>query len=415
MHFQLSQSLDHHDGETPQRIAGGSPDRARGPALAYRPLAALAVVYLAVFVALDGLRFAVRRDEVHFWPTTLRFSRTLLPSAELLRSYGELNTPLPFILWGTSEQLFRGGVFGARLLDFLLSFGVVALVTVLAGRSGRAGADQLVPAVGILLFPYFLFVSTHVYTDILPTALVALGVVLHLRGRYWWAALLFALAIAGRQYMVAFPAALVVYELLASRESAFRPVRAWLAPALAAATLGGWYLFFGGFGPPGEIAAQAIVTADAEALIPRNSLYFLACTGLYFVVPALALTPMRLAWRDLRRPAGLAAAGVLLLLFVLFPPIQNENFPIPTMGYFDRGLRWLPDAVRIAVFYLFALLAVGQLRTRRLPFLLLLANAALMAKAHIAWDKYVLALVVVLWSLEAMSRRAPAPLASASP
>ena len=392
------------------RRAASLPDHALGPgelslARRYGPFAALALVYLVIFLALDGLRFDVRRDEVHFWPTALQFSRSLLPSAELLRSYEELNTPLPFIVWGASEHLFGLGVVGARLLNFALSFGIVAFVTALAMR-GPVSRRGLVPAAGILVFPYFLFVGTHVYTDMLPTALVVLGVVLHLRGRYWWAALLFALAIAGRQYMLAFPAARVAYELLSSRRDGWRPVSAWVAPTLATATIGGWYLFFGGFGPPGEIADQDIVTRDAATLLPRNSLYFLACVGLYFVVPALVLTPMRLASRDLRSPAGVAAAGGLLLLFLLFPPVQNENFPIATMGYFDRGLRWLPDIARIGVFYLFALLALAQLHAHRLGFLLLLVNAALMAKAHIAWDKYVLALLVVLWALEAMPERA---------
>lgn len=374
------------------------------PVLASRnaPYLALAAVYLAVFLALDGLRFGLRRDEVHFWPTTLRFARSLLPSAELLRSYGELNTPLPFVVWGTAEQLFGLGPFGARLLNFLLSLALVAGVAALAGR-GAPARRWAPPVAGILLFPYFLFVATHVYTDMLPVALATAGVVLHLRGRHWPAALAFALAIAGRQYMIAFPGALVAHELLASRGRGFRPLGAWLAPALGAATLGGWYLFFGGFGPPGEIAAQDIATRDAGALIPRNSLYFLACAGVYFALPALLLTPMRLAWRDLRRPAGAAAAAGLFVLFALFPPLQNENFAIATMGYFDRALRWLPDAARIGVFYLFALLALAQVRAR-LALLFLLVNAAIMAKAHIAWDKYVLALVVVFWALEAMGR-----------
>jgi hypothetical protein len=371
----------------------------------YAAFGALAVVYLLIYLALDGLRFDVRRDEVHFWPTALQFSHSLVPSARLLRSYGELNTPLPFVLWGISERILGLGIFGARLLNFLLSFGIVALVTVVAARRGRSGVRQLVPALGILLYPYFLFVSTHAYTDILPAALVALGVLLHLRGRYWTAALLFALAISARQYMAAFPAALVAHELYASRRDGWRPASAWLAPAMGAATLGGWYLFFGGFGPPGEIAAQAIVTADAETLLPRNSLYFLTCIGAYFVPAALVLTPMRLAWRDLCRPAATTSPAGLLLLFAVFPPIQNENFPIPTMGYLDKGLRWLPDLARIGVFYLFALLAIAQLHARRLAFLFLLANAAVMTKAHIAWDKYVLALVVVLWLLEATSPR----------
>lgn len=369
-------------------------------------LAAVAFTYALVFMALDGLRFPLRGDETHFWPTALRFSQAAFPNVELLRSYGQLNTPLPFLLWGGLERVLGLGVFAARLLNFLVSFAIVVFLAITAMRClpGWRGA---VPAVGVLFFPYFLAIGTHAYTDMLPAALVLLGVHLHLTGRYYTGAAAFALAIAGRQYMVAFPVALLVFETLRTRDCGPWILHRWIAPVLAAATLGGWYLFFGGFGPTAEIADQAIVTARAEALLPRNSLYFLACVGLYFAAPMLVLTRTRIDVQFLPTIRGAALAGGMLLLFVLFPPLQNHNFPIPTMGYFDRALRpWLPDTVRILVFYAFALLAVVQLRHRQLAFVLLLVNAALMSKAHIAWDKYALPLIVVLWYLEAALPRA---------
>lgn len=365
------------------------------PAVRYTLLAAIAVVYVGVFIALDGLRFPVRRDEVHFWPTALDFSRTAFPSVETLRSYGELNTPLPFIIWGLLERAFGLGIFVPRLLNYLLSLAIVlylASVGLRGGSGRRAGAA----VAGVLIFPYFLATGTHAYTDMLPAALVLAGVVAHTRGRYLLAALAFTLAISGRQYMVAFPVALLAWEIA-------RGGRGWgrlAGPALAALSLGGWYLFFGGFGPGGEVAAQRIVTASAESVIPRNTLYFLACIGLYFVVPWVALTGARIDLRSLVSPMGTAVAIALLLAFVSFPPLENRNFPIPTMGYFDRALRpFLADLPRMAVFYLFALLALWRLRGVTLVYALLLVNAVLMAKAHIAWDKYALPLVVVLWYL----------------
>jgi hypothetical protein len=368
----------------------------------------LVLLYAALFFALDRLAFPLRGDETHFWPTALRFSQSALPDLELLRSYGQLNTPLPFVLWGALERVLGLGVFAARLLNFLLSFAIVVFLATTALR--RLPAPRwIVPAVGVLLFPYFLAIGTHAYTDMLPTALALLGVHLHLKGRYYLGAVAFALAISGRQYMVAFPVGLLAFELLRARGSIRGDLHRWVAPVLATATLGGWYLFFGGFGPTAEIADQAIVTARAEALLPRNTLYFLACVGFYFAVPMLVLTRTRPDWRYLATGRGAILAGVLLVLFVLFPPLQNQNFPIPTMGYFDRALRpWLPDAGRIIVFYAFALLAMVQLRGRRLAFVFLLVNAALMAKAHIAWDKYALPLIVILWYLEALLPRVDA-------
>ena len=46
--------------------------------------------------SLNWLAFDPVKDEVHFWATSLEFAQQPLPSFDLLRSYGELNTPLPF-------------------------------------------------------------------------------------------------------------------------------------------------------------------------------------------------------------------------------------------------------------------------------------------------------------------------------
>ena len=41
---------------------------------------------------MDDLRFPLQWDENHFWETSLAFSRSAVPSLDLLRSYDELNT-----------------------------------------------------------------------------------------------------------------------------------------------------------------------------------------------------------------------------------------------------------------------------------------------------------------------------------
>jgi hypothetical protein len=361
-------------------------------------LGLLALVYISVFVALDGLRFPLQGDEQHFWPVSLRFSHSLVPTAEALRSYGELNTPLPFVLWGEIEYLFREGYWLPRLVHLVLSFVTICVVAwPVDNRSHRALA-----AVGVLICPYFLIVSSHLYTDLLAAFFSVFGVAAHLKRRYVTSALLFFLAIASRQYMVAFPLALILWELGKARRTGNLAPAAWLSPTLATLTLGGWYLFFGGFGPEQEITRQGIVTVRAATVLPRNSLYFLACVGLYFVLPRAILYRHRPDLRRLITPSNAAVGAALLLLFLLFPPLRNLNFPIPTMGYFDRALRLvgLPDAGRIAVFYLFALLALYGLRREPLKLIFLACNALLMMKAHIAWDKYAVPLLLVLWYLE---------------
>ena len=99
------------------------------------------LLYLGVFVWLDFLGFDPQRDEVHFWPTSLGFSHSLLPTLDQLRNYDELNTPLPFMLFGWLEYFFGLGIFAGRLLNMFLSFSIVLVVGMPRGESDEFGAS----------------------------------------------------------------------------------------------------------------------------------------------------------------------------------------------------------------------------------------------------------------------------------
>ena len=134
------------------------------------------------------------------------------------------------------------------------------------------------------------------------------------------------------------------------------------------------------------------------------------CVGAYFVLPELLLLrrwPL-FDWRLRYRVGGIAVA--LLALFVLFPPFENAvSYSVPTMGYLDKAVRFvLPDAARITLFYGLALIACvrfgATISLQRRPDLggwLVIANAVVLTKGILAWDKYALPLLVTLWFLQA--------------
>lgn len=324
-----------------------------------------------------------------------------MPPLELLRSYRELNTPLPFLLWGVLEHTLHQGVWLARFGNLLLSAAVIWLIV----RPGEPGAltRRLLAGAGVFLCPYYLAASTHAYTDILAIFFMLLGIHWHLTKRYVLGGFAFVLAIAARQYMVAFPAALVVWELFERSNGRSHRGRAWLIPACAAGSLLGWHLFFGNFAPQEEIASYRPPIGGAWTVNPGNGLYLLACVGVYFMLPRTALFRAKPAFNDLLSFGNALIFAALLLLFIPFAPVDNPQHVVPTMGYFDRALRFagLGDVARVAVFFTCALVAVVGLEHRPLALTLLLANAAVMMKAHTAWDKYALPLIVVLWYLEA--------------
>ena len=97
-------------------------------------------------------------------------------------------------------------------------------------------------------------------------------------------------------------------------------------------------------------------------------------------------------------------AILLAVALLAFPPLQNVEFSIRRMGYLDIAARLvLGDHSRILLFYILALWAAVCFATmhNQLPSWLLAMNTLVMIKAHIAWDKYTLPLLCVLWLLRA--------------
>ncbi len=375
-------------------------------------LVPLVLLYGGIVYWTDCLGFPLQKDEVHFWPTSLSFSEVLLPTAEQLRSYNELNTPLPFLVFGWIEHFFHAGISAARFFNLSISFAIVCMIGL---RNGRPTSSSLLSAIGVLSFPYFIGASMHLYTDIIAAFFAVLGVAAHQRRSYYLAAAFFILGIACRQYILAFPAAILAHEVFHFRRGVEMQIAALASPCVAASSIFGWYIFFGGPAPEPAIRAQAIVTADTFRAFPDHSLYFLSTVGAYFVLPE-AILFRRLPSLPSHKQTLLIVV-IVAALFLLFPPLSNTNYPIPTMGFMDKAAHLiLPDLIRLLLFLALALITCIRFHRPSLTAFLVYTNAAIMIKAHIAWDKYTLPLLVVLWFLgsrngvqAAEQRAAPGP------
>jgi len=370
-------------------------------------------LYVVVYVVVNGLSFEPRKDELHFWPTSLQFSHSWIPSVELLRSYNELSAPLPFVVFGQAEYWFSRGIWAGRCINFALSLAVL-LIFVL-GTSARHG-KRILAVIGVLSMPYFMACATHLYTDTMAVFFTVVGVFLHLRRRSLLSAAAFILAISCRQYMIAFPLGIFVFEVMRGTRAKDLSGLKFPWPAVwqfvACASLAGWVALWGGFCPPAAAEAQGIATVQPEVIVFQNSLYALACLGFYFVLPEMILFRGRF-----HMPSGLVRIAMLCLVaglglcFAMFPPWANTaQSQIPTMGYMDKLMHvLLPDIARIAIYYILAALATIRFLRWNLEGSLVLANVLLMMKAHLAWDKYMLPLIVVLWFLGLVSYETAGP------
>ena len=370
-------------------------------------LAALSVVFLALLIGFDFLRFPIRADELHFWPASLALFQNGFPGLNQLRGYNELSTPLPFLIFGGFEYFFHGGIVVGRAINMAGSFAILVII----GALGKFSLRAFLCAAGLLLFPYFALVGTHLYTDPLAVLCAVGGVALYLLRRPWGSAICFIFGIACRQYIVAFPLALFARGLLLQiRFRNFAFGSDLIAPAVATLSLAGWFVFFGGLAPATALHAQNLA---AGRFYPEHGLYFLTCVGLYFVVLECIL--FRSVAPLLAPGSGaVVIAAVVSVLFLIFPPIENINPPVPTMGYLDIAARSvLPTPARVALFWAVAIVAALRLRPLTLGGVMLYANAALLACAHVAWDKYALPMLATLWLLKSADRLdeiGPAPL-----
>jgi len=357
----------------------------------------VALVYLTVIVLLDFLQFAPRGDELHFWPTALSFSESWVPSLDQLRAYHELTTPLSFLIFGALEHLLHGGIAAGRLFNMGLSFGMTAVI-ITATEDTRRGA---LAAAGLLIFPYYLAVSAHLYPDVIGAAFVLAALMCHFKRRPFASAACWCLAIASRQYAVAFPLAVAAYELFRGGQRPSNAKWRWLGPLASAATIGGWMWLFGGPAPAGELAVQGIEANRLRHLDPTHAVYLLVCVGVYYVVPEILLfrRQVRLKPDTTYGMYGVVLATVLASL--AFPPLGND-WGTPTMGLFDRMMvSVLTPWPRTIVYAGLAALAALRFSENSPAAFLVAANAGILLISHTMWEKYALALLVCLWYLRA--------------
>jgi hypothetical protein len=364
---------------------------------------ALSLVYLATFAFADGLRFAPVKDEIHFLESARMFSGPF--GLEDLRGYPEIVTPLALVVWGSLDQLTGAGLWAGRFLNFLLSLGLVCLV---AYARPPFSSRSALAAAGLLVFPYTLPLSVHLYTDMMAVALAGIGTVAVLRRRPALAFVALSAAIATRQYLVQIAAALAAAEALAWQRGDAARWRTAVAAGAATATLGAWILFFGGLAP--RVGLDAWVPRypapmlDPAFFILHYGLYALTGVGAYFVVVEAVLYRELPARATIFTSHNLIAALVLGALFLVDPPILSTSHPGGPIGRVSRILLPSPqlDLVRVGIYYALALLAVLRFSTRLDPaFWVVAAGVVLSMKQQIPWEKYLLPTLSALWILRA--------------
>lgn len=364
----------------------------------------ITAIYIALIFWLDFLQGPQWYDEKTFWKTTLTFSNSLFPSIEDLRDYTELNTPLPFIIFGALEYLFHQGIFTGRLLNLILSLTIVFLI----GYPTRSkGSRAILCLIGLFLCPYYLWLSGRLYTEMIACFWVIMGFVSYVRNRHLISCIAFILAIASRQYMLAFPIAIATYEFVVAIKNIkdFSKITSllkwrWTAPLIAALSIFVWIYLFQGLVPKTalEVRLAPEVQRNTWALKPGGVINFLSFVGLYIVIPESILFRVNSTFQLLKQHQRkiIIIASILLIYFLIFPPLLSGS------GNIAKVADLLPfNIFKMLLFYGLSLLACIRFSQPNLISLIVLFNSLIMVKAY-PWDRYVLPLVVVFWYLKSI-------------
>ena len=371
-------------------------------------LAVVTLLYLISIVRFNFLQGPPVWDEIHYWETSLLFSDDLIPILDNMQQYGELSTPLPFVIFGAIEYLFNQGIFAGRLFSLTL-FMVIAFIIgwpteEKAGRSLRC-------LVGLCLCNSYLALNGRLYTEMITCTFVLLGFVGYSKQKHVLSALAFVCAIACRQYMIVFPAAIATCEFIAialkhrepraflSASSGWDIHKKWILPAIATLSLLIWIYLFKGLAPawilqeentPG--IQQTIWTID-----PSGAIHSLAAVGAYIVIPEIILFSPIASIKKLLKPKRKIAiiAAVLIFYIILYPPVFDG------LGRLIKTALVLPHPfLGLIMFYGLALLACIRFTEPSLMAVIVLFQSIIMMKAY-PWDKYVLPVAVVFWYLKA--------------
>ena len=374
----------------------------------------LIFVFVIIFFAKKNFSGELYQDEYHYLPTAIFFSHEPIPSLDLLKSYDELNTPLPFIFGGWVVNFFGPDIANLRLLTFCTSF---LLLMIFVWFSPDRSKRFFLCLGGLLLFPNYYLCSVFYYTDIYALIFVLAGIVAYIKRIHWLSAIFFIAAINCRQYMLAFPAAVVAFELLEMLKKSVNVKHflakvfsdlTWLYYVVAILSLAPWILLWNGPAPAKTMAYQHY---DSHQLISYNFgfvMYSSVCLAVYYVIPEIIITrKIRYFWDYLRNNPVLfiTLLAIVILLVVFFPAKQAHNpyFTWPYLGYIDQlftiiGITGFVKQMCFGILMLITLMRFISPVFNLASFIVVI-NIVLLGKAQLSWDKYSLPTIMALWFL----------------
>ncbi|MCU0417293.1 MAG: hypothetical protein MUE33_08905 [Cytophagaceae bacterium] len=363
----------------------------------------LYVIFLLLFVGLDHRPWT---DEYHFHRTIRLFITS--PNLQTLKTYEEMSTPLPFILYALWSKL------GTVELEWLRVFSLLIFCTtsIVLRQYLALFSTPWLSNVGILLFslnPYIIGLSLFVYTDMLCILFFISALYFYKNKNYHYMALSITAAIACRQYAVFLPIGLFITLLI---ENNFRyrvilkPTVYLLASLMPFIPL---VLLWNGIHPDNNLH---------KLYIPYAFSYHPSATVAYIISLFLYSIPISLLVLFTSKVSSkVVAISIFLSILYWIIPVRPSECSVEggftTIGLIDKALHTiLAETCLIDCFYFIAfglgiyflgIMTLENIRYKKyLTVVIILCYLAVMPFSYITWEKYILPLlpVVLAWGLD---------------
>ncbi len=297
----------------------------------------LVLLFQSAMAYLVGLDASLSGDEKHFVATIRQFGQGL--SIHLLRTYEEMSTPLPFLLFSGWGRLFGFDIVSLRLGSLLVA--VLTYITWfgLLGSVLRSGWRVWFGAWLLVLNPYMIYLSIFVHTDTITILFVLLAVLAWRFDRPWMMALALAAAMLCRQYVVYVAGAAALNAIVGwlgtrERSQAITSI-ASIASVVPLLIL---FIFWGGAKPDNEL--QKLYMPYAFVFHPTSLVLYISVLGLYLL--PVTLTVWGRVYGQWKVVAGAAIVSFVYWLFPVkasAPSIEQIN--VHTVGLLHKALRWM--------------------------------------------------------------------------
>lgn len=365
------------------------------------------IVYETILYMGVGLRQPTWADEHHFISTIEEFGEEL--SLRQLRTYNEMSTPLPFILYALWGKLVGFHLHQLRFFSLIIAlFTFISFYIYYFQVSGRI--KIALPVTLFLIFqPYSIGISVFVYTDMLSLLFLAWSLIAFRKEKPIILAISTAGALLCRQYFIFLPVAFILYYLiqmiLSPRGNSHKMLISSIVSLIPFISL---LILWHGFSPQNEM----------RSLYLQKGLYFhIEFLVLYISLFIVYLFPVIIyRWKNYYTNRKLLLLSLLIsFTYFLFPVKASEPamaVDVYTVGFFHRFIRMIVgSSAEHYVFYLIFLFSLPvvlwiihdiyfQIKCRKPNAFLFMGISIIlfliiMPLSYLNWEKYFLPIIPI--------------------